>query len=167
MMEVNPEKIRVLIGPGGKNIKAIIDETGSDVEIQDSGIVNIFAPDGPTLEKTIELINSYVKDPEVGEVYDGVVKDIKEFGAFVEILPGVEGLCHISELAYKRVMNVEEILKIGDTVKVKIIDNRGGKYSLSRKALLEKPDDYVEEEGNNRRERKNRNNNHNNNRRRY
>ena len=167
MMEVNPEKIRVLIGPGGKNIKAIIDETGSDVEIQDSGIVNIFAPDGPTLEKTIELINSYVKDPEVGEVYEGVVKDIKEFGAFVEILPGVEGLCHISELAYKRVMNVEEILKIGDTVKVKIIDNRGGKYSLSRKALLEKPDDYVEEEGNNRRERKNRNNNHNNNRRRY
>ena len=167
MMEVNPEKIRVLIGPGGKNIKAIIDETGSDVEIQDSGIVNIFAPDGPTLEKTIELINSYVKDPEVGEVYDGVVKDIKEFGAFVEILPGVEGLCHISELAYKRVMNVEEILKIGDTVKVKIIDNRGGKYSLSRKALLEKPDDYVEEEGNNRRERKSRNNNHNNNRRRY
>ena len=168
MMEVNPEKIRVLIGPGGKNIKAIIDETGSDVEIQDSGIVNIFAPDSPTLEKTIELINSYVKDPEVGEVYDGVVKDIKEFGAFVEILPGVEGLCHISELAYKRVMNVEEILKIGDAVKVKIIDNRGGKYSLSRKALLEKPDDYVEEEGNNnRRERKNRNNNHNNNRRRY
>ena len=167
MMEVNPEKIRVLIGPGGKNIKAIIDETGSDVEIQDSGIVNIFAPDGPTLEKTIELINSYVKDPEVGEVYEGVVKDIKEFGAFVEILPGVEGLCHISELAYKRVMNVEEILKIGDTVKVKIIDNRGGKYSLSRKALLEKPDDYVEEEGNNRRERKSRNNNHNNNRRRY
>ena len=167
MMEVNPEKIRVLIGPGGKNIKAIIDETGSDVEIQDSGIVNIFAPDAPTLEKTIELINSYVKDPEVGEVYDGVVKDIKEFGAFVEILPGVEGLCHISELAYKRVMNVEEILKIGDTVKVKIIDNRGGKYSLSRKALLEKPDDYVEEEGNNRRERKSRNNNHNNNRRRY
>ena len=82
-------------------------------------------------------------------------------------MPGVEGLCHISELAYKRVMNVEEILKIGDAIKVKIIDNRGGKYSLSRKALLEKPDDYVEEEGNNRRERKSRNNNHNNNRRRY
>ncbi|WP_300365900.1 polyribonucleotide nucleotidyltransferase [Brachyspira sp.] len=145
-MEVNPEKIRVLIGPGGKNIKAIIEETGSDVEIQDSGIVNIFAPDTPTLDKTIQLINSYVKDPEVGEVYDGIVKDIKDFGAFVEILPGVEGLCHISELAYKHVMNVEEVLKIGDEVKVKIMDIKGGKYSLSRKALLEKPADYVEEE---------------------
>lgn len=167
MMEINTEKIRILIGPGGKNIKTIIDETGSDIEIQDNGIVNIFAPDGPTLEKTIELINSYVKDPEVGEVYDGVVKDIKEFGAFVEILPGVEGLCHISELAYRRVMNVEEILKIGDEVKVKIIDNRGGKYSLSRKALLEKPSDYTEEQSGNRRERKSRRDNFNNNRRRY
>ncbi len=167
MMEINTEKIRILIGPGGKNIKTIIDETGSDIEIQDNGTVNIFAPDGPTLEKTIELINSYVKDPEVGEVYDGVVKDIKEFGAFVEILPGVEGLCHISELAYRRVMNVEEILKIGDEVKVKIIDNRGGKYSLSRKALLEKPSDYTEEQSGNRRERKNRRDNFNNNRRRY
>ena len=150
-MDVNPEKIRVLIGPGGKNIKAIIEETGSDVEIQDSGVINIFAPDTPTLDKTISLINAYVKDPEVGEVYDGVVKDIKEFGAFVEILPGVEGLCHISELAYKHVMNVEEVLKIGDEVKVKIIDVKGGKYSLSRKALLEKPADYVEEENNNKR----------------
>ena len=168
MIGINPEKIRVLIGPGGKNIKSIIDETGSDVEIQDSGVVNIFAPDGPTLEKTINLINSYVKDPEVGEIYEGTVKDIKEFGAFVEILPGVEGLCHISELAYKRVMNVEEILKIGDTVKVKIIDSRGGKYSLSRKALLEKPDDYTEEENNNRRDnrdKKNRRDNYN--KRRY
>lgn len=167
MMEINTEKIRILIGPGGKNIKTIIDETGSDIEIQDNGTVNIFASDGPTLEKTIELINSYVKDPEVGEVYDGVVKDIKEFGAFIEILPGVEGLCHISELAYRRVMNVEEILKIGDEVKVKIIDNRGGKYSLSRKALLEKPSDYTEEQSGNRRERKNRRDNFNNNRRRY
>ena len=168
MIGINPEKIRVLIGPGGKNIKSIIDETGSDVEIQDSGVVNIFAPDSPTLEKTINLINSYVKDPEVGEIYEGTVKDIKEFGAFVEILPGVEGLCHISELAYKRVMNVEEILKIGDTVKVKIIESRGGKYSLSRKALLEKPDDYTEEENNNRRDnrdKKNRRDNYN--KRRY
>ena len=168
MIGVNPDKIRILIGPGGKNIKSIIDATGSDVEIQDSGVVNIFAPDSPTLEKTINLINSYVKDPEVGEIYEGTVKDIKEFGAFVEILPGVEGLCHISELAYKRVMNVEEILKIGDTVKVKIIDSRGGKYSLSRKALLEKPDDYTEEENNNRREnrdKKNRRDNYNNKRR--
>ncbi|WP_295162404.1 polyribonucleotide nucleotidyltransferase [uncultured Brachyspira sp.] len=145
-MNVNPEKIRVLIGPGGKNIKAIIEETGSDVEIQDSGIVNIFAPDTSALDKTIELINSYVKDPEIGETYDGIVKDIKDFGAFIEILPGVEGLCHISELAYKHVMNVEEVLKIGDEVKVKIIDIKCGKYSLSRKALLEKPADYVEEE---------------------
>lgn len=147
-MQVNPEKIRVLIGPGGKNIKVIIDETGSDVEIQDNGIVNIFSPDGYTLNKTIKLINSYVKDPEIGEIYDGVVKDIKNFGAFIEISPGVEGLCHISELAYKHVMNVEEVLKIGDDVKVKIIDYKNGKYSLSRKALLKKPDNYIEEEYN-------------------
>lgn len=157
-MQVNPEKIRVLIGPGGKNIKVIIDETGSDVEIQDNGIVNIFSPDGYTLNKTIKLINSYVKDPEIGEIYDGVVKDIKNFGAFIEISPGVEGLCHISELAYKHVMNVEEVLKIGDDVKVKIIDYKNGKYSLSRKALLKKPDNYIEEEYNKKEKRYDKNN---------
>ena len=148
-MIVNTDKIKVLIGPGGKNIKSIIEETNSDIEIQDSGNINIFASDTDSLNKTIELINSYVKDPEVGEIYTGIVRDIKDFGAFIEIASGIEGLCHISELAYKRVMNVEEVLKIGDEVEVKIIDFKNGKYSLSRKALLEKPEGYVEEERNN------------------
>lgn len=154
MLNVNPEKIRILIGPGGKNIKGIIEDTGSDIEIQDNGTVNVFAPDGATMDKTIELIQSYTKEPESGEIYDGIVKDIKDFGAFIEILPGIEGLCHISELAYRHVMNVEEILKIGDEVKVKILSVNNGKYSLSRKALLDKPEDYVEEE--HRRERRDR-----------
>ncbi len=148
-MLVNSDKIKILIGPGGKNIKAIIEETNSDIEIQDNGNINIFALDTDSLNRTIELINSYVKEPEVGEVYTGIVRDIKDFGAFIEIASGVEGLCHISELAYKRVMNVEEVLKIGDEIEVKIIDFKNGKYSLSRKALLEKPEGYVEEERNN------------------
>lgn len=148
-MVVNSDKIKILIGPGGKNIKAIIEETNSDIEIQDNGNINIFALDTDSLNRTIELINSYVKEPEVGEVYTGIVRDIKDFGAFIEIASGVEGLCHISELAYKRVMNVEEVLKIGDEIEVKIIDFKNGKYSLSRKALLEKPEGYVEEERNN------------------
>ena len=145
-ISVNPEKIRVLIGPGGKNIKGIIEETGSDVEINDNGTVNIFAANGASLEETIEKIKAYTREPELGETYNGLVKDIKEFGAFIEVLPGIEGLCHISELAYSRVSNVEDVLNIGDKVDVKVITVSGGKYGLSLKALLEKPEGYVERE---------------------
>jgi len=145
-INVNPEKIRVLIGPGGKNIKAIIEETGSDIEINDNGTINIFASDGAALEHTVEKIKGYTREPELGETYNGTVKDIKDFGAFIEVLPGIEGLCHISELAYSRVANVEDVLKIGEKVDVKVITVSGGKYGLSIKALLEKPEGYVERE---------------------
>ena len=143
-IQVNPDKIRILIGPGGKNIKSIIEETGSDVEISDNGIVKVFAPDNDAMLATIERINAFTKEPELDEIYEGLVKDIKEFGAFIEVLPGIEGLCHISELEYSRVNNVEEVLNIGDKVRVKVISAGGGKYGLSRKALLEKPEGYVE-----------------------
>lgn len=144
-MSVNPDKIRILIGPGGKNIKGIVEETGSDVSITDDGTVNIFAPDKDVLDKTIKLVNSFTKEPEAGEIYTGPVKDIREFGAFVEVMTGVEGLLHISEISYNRVANVEDVLKIGQIVTVKVLSVANGKYSLSMKALQEKPEGYVEE----------------------
>lgn len=141
---VNPDKIRVLIGPGGKNIKAIIEETGSDVDIQDSGAVTVFAQSTEVLNKTITLIERYTKDAEVGDVYTGTVKNITDFGAFIEILPGIEGLCHISELAYERVDSVKDVLNSGDSVEVKVLNISGGKVGLSRRALMEKPEGWVE-----------------------
>ncbi len=141
---VNPDKIRVLIGPGGKNIKAIIEETGADVDIQDSGAVTVFASSTDVLNKTIHLIERYTKDAEVGDVYTGTVKNITDFGAFIEILPGIEGLCHVSELSYERVESVKDVLESGDNVEVKVINISGGKIGLSRRALMEKPEGWVE-----------------------
>lgn len=145
-MNINPDKIRLLIGPGGKNIKAIVDETGSDIDIQDSGIVSIFAPSTEIMEKTIKCVERYTREPEIGDIYEGTVKNITDFGAFIEILPGVEGLCHISELAYEHVAAVEDVFQPGDTVEVKVINVGGGKIGLSRRALMEKPEGYVEKE---------------------
>ena len=143
-IHVNTDKIRILIGPGGKNIKAIIEETGSDVDIQDTGIVTIFSSSTDIMDKTIALIERYTKEPEIDDIYQGTVKNITDFGAFVEISPGVEGLCHISELAYERVESVDQILNTGDVIEVKVISLSSGKIGLSRKALLEKPEGYVE-----------------------
>ena len=132
------DKIAALIGPGGKNIKAIIEETGAVVDINDDGKVSIFASDKDVLEQTITLVNQHVKDVEVGEIYEAVVVKIAKFGAFMRILPGKEGLLHVSEISHERVADVEKVLKDGDTFEVKVISTEKGKISLSRKALIAK-----------------------------
>lgn len=135
-MQIDVEKIGALIGPSGKNIKKIIDETGALIDIDDDGKVSIFCADLEALEETIKRVNYYVKDVEVGEVYKGKVVKVAKFGAFMEILPGKEGLLHVSEISTERVANVEDVLKEGDTFDVKVISNEGGKISLSRKRVL-------------------------------
>ncbi|MGK4197812.1 polyribonucleotide nucleotidyltransferase [Fusobacterium sp. HC1336] len=134
-MTIPTDKIAVLIGPGGKNIKGIIDQTGATIDINDDGKVSIFCKDEAALNETIKLVNSYVKDVEVGEVYTGKVTSIQKFGAFMEILPGKEGLLHVSEISQERVEKVEDVLKVGDVFDVKVISTDNGKISLSKKRV--------------------------------
>jgi len=129
------DKIAVLIGPGGKNIKSIIDQTGATVDITDDGLVSVFAQDAEVLEKTLKLIDSFVREVEYNEVYEGRVVSIMKFGAFMEILPGKEGLLHISEISPERVEKVEDVLSVGDVFKVRVISMEGGKISLSKKKV--------------------------------
>lgn len=143
-LEVHPDKIRDVIGPGGKVINKIIDDTGVKIDIEDDGTIYIASPDKESSKRAIELIENIVKEPVVGEVYNGKVVKIMNFGAFVEILPGKEGLVHISKLDHKRVNKVEDILSEGDEVKVKVMEiDSQGKINLSRKALLPKDDKKV------------------------
>ena len=135
-MTIATDKIATLIGPAGKNIKAIIEETGAKIDIEDSGKVAIFTNDGDMLAKTIKLIDALVKDVEIGQVYLGRVTKVMKFGAFMEVLPGKEGLLHVSEIDTKRVENVEAVLKEGDEFEVKVISIEKGKVNLSRKILL-------------------------------
>jgi len=131
------DKIREVIGPGGKMIRHIQDETGAKIDIDDDGTVQIAAVDKEAGDKALEMINAITEEPEVGKVYKGIVKSIVPFGAFVQILPGRDGLLHISELERRRVQRVEDVLKLGDEVNVKIIGiDREGKIRLSRKVLL-------------------------------
>jgi polyribonucleotide nucleotidyltransferase len=136
-MTINPDKIRDIIGPGGKIIKGLTAEYGAKIEVDDSGTIKIFSPSGDIAQKLMERIEDITQEAQVGKIYKGVVKTIKDFGAFVEIMPGTDGLVHISELADKRVNKVTDILKEGDEVTVKVleIDSRG-KIRLSRKAAL-------------------------------
>ena len=145
-MEVHPDKIRDIIGPGGKMINKIIDETGVKIDIEDDGMVFIAADNVENGEKAIELINKVIKDVEVGEIYMGKVVKIVPFGAFVEVLNGKEGLVHISNIAHERINNVEDVLKVGDEILVKVteIDNQG-RINLSRKAVLPKEDKNPDE----------------------
>lgn len=134
-MQIDVDKIAVLIGPAGKNIKGIIDKTGATIDISDDGKVAIFCKDEETLKETIKLVNTFVKDVEVGEIYNGKVVSITKFGAFMEILPGKEGLLHVSEISNERVANVEDVLKVGDVFDVKVISTENGKISLSKKKI--------------------------------
>lgn len=138
ILQINPDKIGALIGPGGKNIKKIIEETGCDINIEDDGKVAIVAPNQEKADQAIKSVEGLTKDVEVGEFYEGVVKNVVDFGAFVEILPGKEGLVHISKLANERVNQVSDVCKVGDTMRVKVmqIDERG-RINLSRKDALE------------------------------
>lgn len=126
-IQINPDKIGELIGPGGKVINKIIDETGAEIDIQDSGLVFITSEKGESAEKAVALVKSITREVKVGEVFQGEVKRILDFGAFVEILPGQDGLIHISKLSDKRVEKVEDVVKVGDAVSVKVIsvDDQG------------------------------------------
>jgi polyribonucleotide nucleotidyltransferase len=140
------DMIGAVIGPGGKMIKHIVAESGAEINIEDDGRVTIAAVDGEASRKAIEMISRITAMPEEGEIYTGPVKKITDFGAFVEILPGKEGLLHISQIEHRRLNTVDEVLKVGDIVTVKLLkfeDN--GKMSLSRKALLERPEGMPEE----------------------
>jgi polyribonucleotide nucleotidyltransferase len=137
-IEVKPDKIREVIGPGGKTIRAIQSETGTRIEIDDSGLVKIAATSKEEGEAAVRKINEIVREPEVGQVYEGTVVKITDFGAFVQILPNVDGLVHISQLALKRVTRVADVVKEGDRLKVKVLEiGRDGKIRLSHKAVLE------------------------------
>ncbi|WKZ33884.1 MAG: polyribonucleotide nucleotidyltransferase [Thermodesulfobacteriota bacterium] len=134
---VKQERIKDVIGPGGKNIKGIILETGVKIDIDDTGKVNIASVDGAAAERAIAMVKGLTQDAEIGKVYMGKVKKVMDFGAFVEIFPGTEGLVHISQLAHERVKNVRDVVKEGDEVLVKVIDiDRDGKIRLSRKEAL-------------------------------
>jgi len=136
-MEIDPDKIRDVIGPGGKIIKKIIEETGVSIDIEDDGKVFIAAVDMEAGQKAVRIIENLVKDVEVGATYQGKVTRLMNFGAFVEILPGKEGLVHISQLARDRVNKVEDVVKTGDEIMVKVTEiDRQGRINLSRKALL-------------------------------
>jgi len=138
-------KIGELIGPGGKNVRAIQESCGVDINIQDDGTVTVASVDGAAAEKALSMIKAQMEEPEAGRVYHGTVKRVEAYGAFVEILPGQDGLLHVSELDWKRVDNVEDVLQVGDVLDVKLLEfERGGKLRLSRKALLPKPEGYVE-----------------------
>ncbi|MDR1797776.1 MAG: polyribonucleotide nucleotidyltransferase [Clostridiales Family XIII bacterium] len=137
-IQIDPEDIGTVVGKGGKTINGIIAETGVKIDIDDTGLISIAATEPEGMAKAIKMIEMLLKEPEIGEVYEGTVTGIKEFGAFVEILPGKEGLLHISEMEKHRVNRVEDVMNIGDTVKVQVkgLDERSGKISLTRKALL-------------------------------
>ena len=136
VVKINPEKIGALIGPGGKNIKRLVEESGCEINIEDDGTVNIFSvsPEGMKIAK--DAITGMTAEAEIGKIYRGKVVTIKEFGCFVEFLPGKDGLVHISELAPQRVKTVADVVKVGDLVKVKVLgmDDRG-KVKLSMKAV--------------------------------
>lgn len=138
-LSIKPEKIKDVIGPGGKQINNIIDETGVKIDIEQDGTVYVASQDEEMNKKAIQIIEDIVREVEVGEIYTGKVRRIEKFGAFVELFKGTDGLVHISELAHERVGKVEDILKLGDEVKVKVIEvDHQGRVNLSRKALIEK-----------------------------
>jgi len=136
-VKINPEKIGALIGPGGKTIKGIVAETGAEINIEDDGSVHIYATSGESMARAKEIIGSMTREVEIGQTYQGRVVSTKEFGAFVEVFPGKDGLVHISELADFRVNRTEDVAKVGDIIWVKCIgiDDKG-RVKLSRKAAL-------------------------------
>jgi polyribonucleotide nucleotidyltransferase len=144
-IKINPEKIGALIGPGGKNIKRIVDESGCEINIEDDGTVHIYSSSPEGMARAKQIVGGMTREIEVGEVYQGRVVTIKEFGCFVEVMPGKDGLCHISELADFRVNKVEDVVKVGDMIWVKCIgvDDKG-RVKLSRKAAMKDRNEAAE-----------------------
>jgi len=140
-LKINPEKIGMLIGPQGKNIKGIVAETGCEINVEDDGTVRIYSNNPDGMARAKQIISQMFAEIEIGKIYEGRVVTIKEFGCFVEVMPGKDGLCHISELADFRVKNTEDVVKMGDIIKVKCIgiDDKG-RVKLSRKAAMKELD---------------------------
>jgi len=147
-VQIPVKKIGTLIGPGGKVIKRIQEETGATIEVDDEGMVFISSTDQAGGQAAMDFVVGLMAEPELDKVYDGVVKTIVDFGAFVEYLPGKDGLLHISELEHFRVGNVEDVMAVGDEIDVKLveIDGRSGKVRLSRRALLPVPEGVTYDE---------------------
>ena len=133
---VNPEKIGAIIGKGGEMINKITSEPGAMVDIEDSGLVTVSGNDMESIQKAVDWIRGLVEEPEVGKTYTGTVVTIKDFGAFVTILPGIDGMLHVSQISDKRIVNVGDVLKVGQKVKVKLtaIDDRG-RLSLTMRGI--------------------------------
>jgi polyribonucleotide nucleotidyltransferase len=138
-IKINPDKIGAVIGKGGEVINKITAETGAEIDIKDDGLITVAASDTANIEKAINWIKSLTEEPEVGRIYEGKVVSIKDFGAFINILPGIDGMVHISQLSNERVEKVEDVLHEGQIVKAKLvgIDERG-RLSLSLKDIDEK-----------------------------
>jgi polyribonucleotide nucleotidyltransferase len=147
-MKVPVDKIRDVIGPGGKMVNKIIVETGVKIDIEDDGTIFIASPDGEAAAKAKTIIEDLVKEVEVGEVYMGTVVRVESYGAFVELLPGKDGLVHISQLDRKRVAKTEDVVKLGDKIEVKVIGiDEKGRVKLSHKVLLPpEPEEEAESE---------------------
>ncbi len=140
IMKIEVDKIREIIGPGGKIIRSIQDESGATIEVEDDGTIKIAAVDKRSSDIARKRIEEIIAEPEIDQIYEGTVRSIVAFGAFIEILPGKDGLLHISEIAHRRIEKVEDVMKLGDKVRVKVIDINGdGKIRLSKKALEERP----------------------------
>lgn len=139
-IQIKPSKIGTVIGPGGKMIRSIIEETGVQIDINDSGLVSIASTNNEAMEKAKSIINNLIAEVEIGKVYKGRITSVVEFGCFVELVGGKEGLCHISELSHTRVANVRDVVKEGDMLEVKVLDiNERGQVKLSHKVLLPAP----------------------------
>jgi len=139
-IQIRPDKIGDLIGPKGKTIRGIQEQTGAEINVDDNGLVTISAV-GEGGERARDMVSALVQEPEVGKIYEGVVKSTTAFGAFIEIIPGVEGLLHISELQHGRTERTEDVVKKGDHVRVKLLEvDERGRMRLSRKALMDKPE---------------------------
>jgi polyribonucleotide nucleotidyltransferase len=139
--KVKPDQIRLIIGPGGKTIKGIVDQTGVAIDVEDDGTVNVASSDPEAVKKALDIIRGLTAEAEIGATYKGAVKRITDFGAFVEVLPNTDGLLHISEIAHTRVERVEDVLKEGDVIEVKVLSvDREGKIRLSRRELLPLPE---------------------------
>jgi polyribonucleotide nucleotidyltransferase len=140
-IKVKPDQIRLIIGPGGKTIKGIIDQTGVAIDVEDDGTVNIASADSDAVKRALDIIKGLTTEPEVGAVYKGTVTRVADFGAFIEILPGTDGLLHVSEMAHHRVEKVTDVMTEGDPVEVKVLSvDRDGKIRLTRRELLPFPE---------------------------
>jgi polyribonucleotide nucleotidyltransferase len=144
-IQINPEKIGALIGPGGKTIRSITESTGAQIDVEDDGRVFVSTADGEAAKKAVSMIEALTREIKVGEVFLGKVVRIMPFGAFVNLVPGKDGMVHVSELDTSRVENVEDVVNLGDEINVMVIgvDQGTGKVSLSRRAVLtgESPED--------------------------